>query len=263
MATDIYYGTELWYASYQDTPCVLGDEGVQICQDTVCYIQDFNSTIIIGDIYNNGTSTIFNTVTIEGNLFSTGLFNFQTDVTVVGNLFVNGILSKTLNSTLIVKDCVLLTKNASLEIQLTPAELKDIQNNPSHIYSLINSSCFSANFSNIKVIVNNTCQQVVVSKYNYTGGLSASFAINDDACDQPIIIAVVVSIVGVILIAGIVLLAYPKTRNVIFPFRLNRINTQSRKEKIKDEMSKSSVSSKSSPKTKSDETSDKITAGNL
>jgi len=231
MATDIYYGTELWYASYQDTPCVLGDEGVQICQDTVCYIQDFNSTIIIGDIYNNGTSTIFNTVTIEGNLFSTGLFNFQTDVTVVGNLFVNGILSKTLNSTLIVKDCVLLTKNASLEIQLTPAELKDIQNNPSHIYSLINSSCFSANFSNIKVIVNNTCQQVVVSKYNYTGGLSASFAINDDACDQPIIIAVVVSIVGVILIAGIVLLAYPKTRNVIFPFRLNRINTQSRKEK--------------------------------
>jgi len=250
---DIYNGNEIRYLTWEEEECVNNDDGtVYICTgncDITSIGFDNNFSIFVGDTFTNG-SNIYKPVTFEGNFLSTGYFNTNSNVSIIGSLYVGTVLTQSLFSTITVKDCVLL-KDTTLEIVVTDSDLQYIESHPDKVYNLIDSSCFNQNFSKIVVTTQSGCKQVEVGSTVYdSNGLSASFVVSDDKCTQITIIIVTVCVVGAIVVIGIILVAVPKTRRAIFPYRAR---TRERYREREGEISsKSSVKSSKSGKEESE-----------
>jgi len=122
-----------------------------------------------------------------------------------------------------------------------------IEENKDMVYDIIEANCLSKNFTEIRFIVDDECKKVDISDQTYDKGLSASLFVYDSCTnDNWIIIVIVCVCVGAIVIAGIILISIPKTRQMIFPHRFTAKLRQQQKSNIEKKIDSSNTNTSTS-----------------
>jgi len=267
-ASNVYYGKEVWF--FQNTTCndTTTDGIVVICSSTCV----FENGTIYGETSQFNPFNITARVTLEGSLFvnNTDIY-LSNDFTILGSLLINENLTitKKFGSALKVRNCLVVQRGnkVKLVINITAEEARQLSFSPHKFETLIEAGCITGqNFSKDDIIlVVDGCTEVYVNeiKQDDNTGLVASFIVNDDGCKDytVLLVATIVPSVSLIVIAGIILVALPCTRRIIFPHRLKNAEREKKKKEIGHKISSSE--NRSSTSTTPDDKKDSTSSGQV